>query len=60
MPTEGREPFDTVRNQAEMILENSGLAASEENMQAAEKLYEDGAPVTAENVRNYQAIQDLK
>ena len=60
MPTEGKEPFDTVRDQAETILENSGLVANEENMKVAEKLYEEGAPVTAENVRNYQAIQDLK
>lgn len=60
VPAGGKESFDTVRNQAETILINSGLAADEKNMQAAEKLYEEGSPVTAENVRSYQAIQDLK
>lgn len=59
-PIEGKEPFETVRSQAEAILKNSGLEVNEENMAAAEKLYEEGAPVTAENIRSYQAIQDLK
>ncbi len=59
-PIEGKEPFETVRSQAEAILKNSGLEVNEENMAAAEKLYEEGAPVTAENIRSYQAVQDLK
>lgn len=57
---ENRASFDAVEKQAEAILENSGLGADEKNVQTAQWLYENDVPVTGENIRAYQTLEELK
>ena len=56
----GSAPFDAVKQQVETILEKDGLPADEKNMEAARWLYEKDVPVTADNIRTYQALEELK
>lgn len=55
-----RASFDAVEKQAEAILENSGLEADEKNLETAQWLYENDVPVTGENIRAYQTLEELK
>lgn len=57
---ENRASFDAVEKQAEAILENSGLEADEKNLETAQWLYENDVPVTGENIRAYQTLEELK
>lgn len=57
---ESRASFDAVEKQAEAILENSGLEADEKNLETAQWLYENDVPVTGENIRAYQTLEELK
>lgn len=57
---ENRASFDAVEKQAEVILENSGLEADEKNLETAQWLYENDVPVTGENIRAYQTLEELK
>lgn len=52
-------PFEQMCSQVEGILENAGLPADEEYMQAAQWLYEHDLPVTAEKVESYRKWQDI-
>lgn len=53
-------PFDAVKQQVESILEKAGMEVSEENMKTAQWLYEKDVPVTTENIRTYQSLEQLK
>lgn len=55
-----RASFDAVEKQAEAILENSGLETDEKNLETAQWLYENDVPVTGENIRAYQTLEELK
>ncbi len=57
---ENRASFDAVEKQAEAILEDSGLEADEKNLETAQWLYENDVPVTGENIRTYQTLEELK
>lgn len=52
--------FETVKKQVGAILENSGMDVNEENLETAKWLYENEIPVTGENVRACQMLQELK
>lgn len=52
-------PFEQMRPQVEGILENAGLPSDEENMEAAQWLYEHDLPVTAEKVESYRKWQEI-
>lgn len=56
----GSAPFDEVKPQVEAILNKQGMSPDEDIMAAAEWLYEEDVPVTAENIRTYQAFNELK
>lgn len=57
---ENRASFDAVEKQAEAILESSGMEADEKNLETARWLYENDVPVTGENIRAYQTLEELK
>lgn len=58
--TAGSAPFDVVKQQVETILSKDGMPLNDETMAAAEWLYEKDVPVTAENIRTYQSLEELK
>lgn len=58
--TANRASFDAVQKQAEAILENSEMEADEKNLETAQWLYENDVPVTGENIRAYQTLEELK
>lgn len=59
---EADEPpaFEEVAAQVEEILEQGGLASSDENMEQAKWLYENQLPVTAENVQMLNRLAEVK
>lgn len=52
--------FDTVESQVQDILREAGLADSEKAMDIAKWLYENDLPVTAENVKTMEMLEELK
>lgn len=55
-----RASFDEMKQQVENIIENSGMAVDEKNMDTAKQLYENDIPVTGENIQAYQVLEELK
>lgn len=56
IPVEG---YEQVQEQVDSILQEAGLDVSEDNKKQARWLYEQGLPVTAENIVKMNRIQEL-
>lgn len=54
------ESFDSIRQQAENMMEQSGLPVNDVTMRAAQTLYENGVALTSDHVITYQKLQSLK
>lgn len=57
---EPAENFDGLEEQITEILSQGGMEAGEENIETAKWLYENNLPVTVENIKTYQGIEELK
>lgn len=58
--SEDASGFETVRAQAENILREGGILPDEKSMETAKWLYDNQLPVTAENVKIYQQLENIK
>lgn len=56
----GKEEFAQLEDQVGGILSEGGIEATDEAMEVARFLYENDLPVTAENVKLYQSLEELK
>lgn len=54
------EGFEQLETQVKGILADGGVEVTEEAIEVAKFLYENDLPVTAENVKIYQALEELK
>lgn len=54
------EGFEQLETQVKGILADGGVEVTEEAIEVAKFLYENVLPVTAENVKIYQALEELK
>lgn len=54
------DTFDEIRQQAETILAEGDIAITEESMQTVRWLYDNQLPITADNVRTFQLLEELK
>lgn len=54
------DEFSQMERQIEEILAEGDIAVTEDTMNTARWLYENDVPVTAENVRTYQKLEELK
>lgn len=52
--------FSEIQTQVEEILTDAGMEVNEENIDVAKWLYENQLPVTPENIKTYQSIEELK
>lgn len=52
--------FDQVKNQVEDILKEGGIQVSDDSMNTAKWLYDNELPVTAENIRLCQQLEELR
>lgn len=52
--------FEEMKPQIEAVIENSGMELEEENLEAAEWLYEHDVPVTGDNIRSYETLHELQ
>lgn len=58
--TSEEDTFVQMENQVCEILDEGGVAVTEETLEVARTLYENNLPVTAENVKIYEALTELK
>jgi hypothetical protein len=58
--TEENDTFSQMENQVSAILDQGGVAVTEETLGIARFLYDNDLPVTAENVKIYQTLEELK
>lgn len=54
------DAFDQMEHQVREILDEGGVAVTDETLGIARLLYENNLPVTADNVKVYQALEELK
>lgn len=56
----GRASFEEMKEQVAAVIENSDMTPDEENLGAAQWLYEHDVPVTGETIRAYQTFSELQ